>query len=138
MCSQGATDGRPPSANLLIQEVPAGLAVGQAPQRNAPGQTSGVRDAPAARATTRSSPPCYGLRHGFFDKAARPKKGILKKGNEAADAALPEQTSGPQVSRSLVRKDTCTALELSAFSGVVKERPQAATAPHSGSEQQKA
>lgn len=124
---------------MLIQEVPTSSAAGQAPQRNAPDQTSGVRDAPAARATTRSSPPCYGLKHGFFDKAARPKKGILKKGNEAAaDAALPEQTSGPQVSRSLVRKDARTASELNAFSGVVKERPQAAAAPHSGSEQQKA
>lgn len=63
-----------------------------------------------------------GIKHGFFNSAAKPKKGILKKVDPPAEAAQVGQSSGLQVSRALAKKDGPTAAELSAFSGVVKER----------------
>ena len=63
-----------------------------------------------------------GLRHGFFNKNVKPKKGILKNTNVSNQAVQLEKVSGPRVSQSLAAKQGPSAADESAFSGFVKER----------------
>lgn len=77
-----------------------------------------------------------GIKNGFFNRMAKPKKGILKKVDPPTEAVQVGRSSGLQVSPAFANKDTPTAAELSAFSGLVKERSGAAAVQNSSSDQQ--
>eukprot|EP00892_Ulva_mutabilis_P003224 jgi/Ulvmu1/12902/UM098_0090.1 len=85
---------------------------------NKAGQVPNVPVTNESRAATTT-----GLRHGFLNKGARPKKSILKKTAVRVSAPVAGKPSGPHLSQALVDKQAPTAAEASAFSGVVKERP---------------
>lgn len=142
-----ATDLHRRAPRPLIEEVQAPVAASQAvtpphaegntleaaavqPSQHAVGSLAGSEPGT-------SKPSSTGLKGGFFNRNAKPKKGILKNTeppppiSEVTDAngethtnLAPQRPSCPTVARQLVQQDDQSDTRQAAFSGFVRERDQ--------------
>lgn len=110
------------SQRPLVEELP----VESAPVPSATAATSASPSAPQPQQQQRS-----GLKGGFFNSRAKPKRGILKRSGPPAqprEAALQREEASVRsqaswsVSPALVRKTEPSEEERTAFSGTVRER----------------